>query len=659
MTGLVNSAKGTDEQAVEGSSSSRLQALLYGYAAVAFVLIVVHLTFTNRTTWGDEDGLYNAIYMFQRTGKVTYPLHLQPGWMTVHPPLHYFTVGVVAKMGLQVFHAAAVPHVLIAFVIIAATVTSAFSRVSKFAVLTGFTLATLVYTPLATIMPDAHVAFAWFCGLVLLESGRIANWDNRRLFLGSFFIAYASGLHYWAGPALLMLPMYFVHALVRPRQSKPWTKLLPLVGGTLLFYVPYAYFFIVPDFDHIVQTLRGTNFGQGAGGGMRASFSLQMSQMHDWVNRSWPVELPWIGKLAFAPVETLHVPPIAWAIPVLLLTPSLRGMALEGAILPLFVLLMVPRKGGLFYMAPELTLYAIALCLLFFSCVEWGTRLAKRLGKPMTPFVPYAVATCVAAVILVRSAPAATMGLTRDLRDWDVARAANQAMIGRNAQVVINNDYIWYTAGGTRIYWVVTPLTAGPWGPAQAGPDFLPRIDRKRNFDSIILLNDWFANAPMPFPEYYMDGILNVRGFYFPGRHNIDQILPVLHLTLKSGLRKEGYGYDRDRSVLNHYVEDAKGPWIFVTFKAYLDPPDWPQNATYIHAYFMQQPLGREPFLFTLVTSRENWLRDRPKYAALAAIRDEVPMSMSEITVADLIRNSRIDQKIEVMTNQADVKELQ
>ena len=60
-----------------------LQRLLYAYAAFVFVLIAVHWTFTNRTTWGDEDGLYNAIYMFQHTGKVTYPMHLQPDTMTV------------------------------------------------------------------------------------------------------------------------------------------------------------------------------------------------------------------------------------------------------------------------------------------------------------------------------------------------------------------------------------------------------------------------------------------------------------------------------------------------------------------------------------------------------------------------------------------------
>src|SRR5207245_849005 len=124
-------------------------------------------------------------------------------------------------------------------------------------------------------------------------------------------------------------------------------------------------------------------------------------------------------------------PPVVWAIPVLLVSRSLRGMAIEGAILPLFVLLLVPRKGGLFYMAPELTLYSVALSFLFFSGVEGIARLARRAAWLRTPFIPYAVATCVAGFLLLRSAPAATLGLTRELRDWDVARAANQAMIGR------------------------------------------------------------------------------------------------------------------------------------------------------------------------------------------------------------------------------------
>ena len=86
---------------------------------------------------------------------------------------------------------------------------------------------------------------------------------------------------------------------------------------------------------------------------------------------------------------------------------------------------------------------------------------------------------------------------------------------------------------------------------------------------------------------------------------------------------------------------------MFVTFKAFLKFPDeWPTDAVYLKRFDMEEPKGTEPGLYALVTSRENWLRDRPRYAALGTIRDEVPMSMQEVKVADLLR-ARPSGKIE------------
>ena len=633
------------------STEPSIRFLLYTYGFILFLLVVVHVMFTNRTTWGDEDGLYNAIYMYQHYGKVTYPMQLQFDYMTIHPPTHYFIVGLLTRMGLQVFHAAAVPLVVITVLIFAAVITSRFSLVAKFSVLTGFTLATLVYTPLVTIRPDMHATFAWFCGMVFLEASRSLAWEDKRLFLGSFFIAYASGLHYWAGVSALVLPAYFLYILIRPAGARYWVKFVVMVSAALLFYVPYAIFFLIPHFQPIVQMLRGTN---ATGGGVGASMRSQYAQLHDWTNTAWPLDFPALGKWVFFPVSNLYIPPIACAIPVLLFAKCLRGLALAGAIVPLFVFTMVSRKGGLFYIAPELTLYAVAVSLVFFFTLNWAFQ-ALRVRRTL---VPYTVVSLLAILVLARSAPAAKYGMTRRIVDWDVARAANERIIGKNATVAINQCYDWYTCGGTRLYWIVTHI----------GWDFMERVNRARRFDSVVLLSDWFANGreTIPFPEFYVDGNLNLRGFYFPGRYDegissrpqppVDQVLPILHLTAQRDVKREGFGYDREHRVMNHYVESPDGSWIFVTFKAFLNYPDeWPRNAVYLKRFDMQQPLGKEPGLFALVTTRAQWQADRAKYAALGTIRDEVVMRMEEIRVEQLLREES-DQSIEFLTNQPDVR---
>ncbi len=239
---------------------------------------------------------------------------------------------------------------------------------------------------------------------------------------------------------------------------------------------------------------------------------------------------------------------------------------------------------------------------------------------------PYALASILAALVLVRSGAAATVGTTWGAQQLGRSLSCeNQKIIGENAFVAINQCYAWYTSGAARLYWIITPTT---W-------DYMERIDRKRDFDSIILIGDWFANrrVTIPFPEFYADGKLNLRGFYFPERYDRRNIQfdasSMLHLTPRKDLPKQGFGYDRERNILNQYSEDAGGAWVFVTFKAFLKFPDeWPTDAVYLKRFDMEEPKGTEPGLFALVTSRENWLRDRPRYAALGTIRDEVPMSM-------------------------------
>ncbi len=121
-----------DQGAATAHSSTTLRVFLWGYALFLLALIVIQVTFTKRGTASDEDGLYNAIYMYQHYGKVTYPMQLQFDYMTVHPPTHYFVVGVLARAGLQIFHAAAAPLVLLALFAFVGVLTSSFSDLAKF-----------------------------------------------------------------------------------------------------------------------------------------------------------------------------------------------------------------------------------------------------------------------------------------------------------------------------------------------------------------------------------------------------------------------------------------------------------------------------------------------------------------------------------------------
>ena len=604
-----------------------VRTLLYLYALFLLSLIVVHVLFSNRITVGDENGLYNAIYMYQHYGKVTYPMQLQYSAMTIHPPTHYFMVGVLAKLGFQIFHAAGIPLAVLALLSFFAILTSCFPVLEKFAVLTGFTLAALVYVPLFPIRPEMHIAFAWFCGMAFLEAARSRGWERKRLAVGGFFIAWGSSLHYWALASALVLPAYFIYMLVRPNGSRPWRKVPFLAGGALCFYIPWAVYFVIPDFSAIMQSLKNVN---ATGGGILAAVRNQREQLLAWAPTAWPIGLPTIGKAVFWPVSGLHLPPLVCAAAVLSFRKSLRGLVLPGAILPLFVFVGVSRKAGLFYIAPEMILYSIAVSLVFFQALDRIWR-SIRLRSALACFL---VACISAGAVLAYSAPFARMGVTWELTNWDVARAANRLLLGENALAALNQCYAWYTGGADRIYWIVTPGINWPW---------LDSLNRQKNFDSLILINDSFANrkATIPFPEFYLDRHLELRGFYFSGRRDEpyrDSLLNTLQLTARRGVPREGFAYDRAHGILNRYFEDPAGPWVFVTMKASIaSPTDQPRNTVYLQVFDMETQ-GRQPALYAFVTTRENWTREKIRLSAFGAIRDEVSMRMETMPVVDLLR---------------------
>src|SRR5258705_5016211 len=121
--------------------------------------------------------------------------------------------------------------------------------------------------------------------------------------------------------------------MLEANRARAARRLAILAAGALSFYIPFAVFFAVPDFEPIRTMLNAAN---ATGGGLQASISSQFLQLSGWVRRNWPFEFPLLGRMAFFPFDHFRIPPLALAVPILALSRSLRGLAFPGAILPLF-----------------------------------------------------------------------------------------------------------------------------------------------------------------------------------------------------------------------------------------------------------------------------------------------------------------------------------
>ena len=200
--------------------------------------------FSDRGGGIDEIGLFNPSYVDLHYGKIAYPIYGDFDAMVVHPPLHYKIIAAFMRRGLTYYYAEATPALLMLLFGIVLVVCSPFPATAKMALLCGLAAPTAwLGSPgleLFGMRPENHLNAAWLAGLIALESGRLANWNLKWLFAGAFLVTYASGIHYYAAPALLGVLVYMIWAIVQNgwrRASKP---LLAMSAGGLLFGVPYC-----------------------------------------------------------------------------------------------------------------------------------------------------------------------------------------------------------------------------------------------------------------------------------------------------------------------------------------------------------------------------------------------------------------------------------
>ena len=93
-------------------------------------------------------------------------------------------------------------------------------------------------------------------GVLLLESGRLDNWNRTRLFAGAFILTWASGVHYYAGFSFLGVAVYMVWAVLSLGWKAAWRPILMLTAGGSLFGIPYLVFFLVHGCRFVQVCLR-------------------------------------------------------------------------------------------------------------------------------------------------------------------------------------------------------------------------------------------------------------------------------------------------------------------------------------------------------------------------------------------------------------------
>ena len=533
------------------------------FACFVALLVVLLGFFTDRNGDVDELAMYNPAYMLTHYGKLTFPSYPYQEYfddpVIVHPPVHVAFIGLLGRLGFTWYYAEATPAVLFYLLSIVVIVRSLFPSPVKLGLLFSIGFLMLLGENFGLTFgtrPEGALQGAWFLGLLLLESGRLDKWNPARLFLGAFVLAWASGMHYYAGVAFTGIAVYLIWAV----RSLGWTNakapIAAICAGGCLFGIPYAALYLLPSFKKILTAIQ---LVQGSGG-IRASIGAHLRIYREWSQFG---DFPALIRRPFA----LGIPFLVFSTAVLGFIPSTRGLALAALPLQLFVLVFASHKQPA-YLLHEIAMFsaAVAVGTLVLADYLWRRIPSVRMQRM---FVPFAAAFLF--LYLATNNPvlqSAVVSAQPRVHEGDLARAATRAILGPHARVA-GRYGAWYTSGAA-YWWDVESSILVPWhyDPAK----FFA------NFDAVADYAHMSGVTPdISISSSYAAGILKLRGFYF-GENN-EQLRLVL---LSPHQVAQVVGYATRNGRLYRFEENPAGDYQVIAATCprvpLLDSQNWKQR---------------------------------------------------------------------------------
>lgn len=504
-------------------------------ACTVSLLFVLAAYFTYRGGSVDEIGLYNPSYMFAHYGTMTYPIYGYYDAMFVHPPVHYLLIGLLMRLGMTLYYAQATPTLLMALLCVWLIARGPFSAPVKIGFLYGLWVSMAAFTrfglELFGMRPEGDLGAAWLAALVLLESGRLRNWNPRQLFAGTLLLAYACSLHYYAAPAALGIAVYAAWALwaLRGRAGKP---LLAIAAGGLLYAAPVLAWFVLP---HLHSILAFVKEATASGGGVREILQAHLDQYAFWAR--YKAANFWLQIPA-----SLGIPVVLLSTPILLALRSTRGIALAALPLELFLLLFAQHKLAPYFIH-EVALYGAAVLAGSLTLADLFLKKLKLPAARVAVWIAFGLAIAISFRNLHTWDNDLRLSIQPQVHESEIARAAGRQIIGPDATVATRIGP-WFSSGGR--YWH-NPNADLQLGANQTFSDSDLR-EYFAHFDAVVEemhMSDATDNkAHAGLLSWYLSGILRLRGFYF-AEHNPD--LGNLFFQVRSPKAVVGFGLRNDQ----------------------------------------------------------------------------------------------------------------
>ena len=611
---------------------------------IAYALAVYF--FVPRGSEIDELGLFNPVYMKLMYGRMTYPIYGHFQSMYVHPPVRYAEVAALMRAGFSLPYAEGFMPCFLMIGIAFAIAQGKFSLGSKLSLLFGC-FAALVWLSsidesLMTLRPDRQLALAWFLGLVLLQDGFLREWSLPRLFLGSFAITYASGLHYFAVMAFIGVGYYAIMAFRQLAGKRLQRVLMAIVAGGCAFGIPYIVLFALPDWRNI---LRFSGEVQAAGNWL-APVVRHFAQYEYWKMLVLPFQAGVLPVFSILYLGTyLKLPLFLVGSALLAFKRDLRGLAVASLPLTVFVFAYSQGKSASYFL-PELIIYFCGIGVVVWLAIDKVTaRLAPRFAQA-TAALLFVTGACWATQAgypfygqyLSSSGPL--------IAPMEIMRACAKRLVGGDA-FIGGRIGLWYISGAQSWYDISPDLL---WKNDMSDislPEYLSKFDYivEHNHMSYTTIN----SSKESLPSWYASGLLKLHAFVVNEQHQVMDFL-----IFKTSARSALTGYIVDEHKVLRFDENSEGAFVFVSRLCQFEswPPVNRLNLPHFNAIYLPRtipggppateapsPSAAEPqsAVVTSVMPEADFTAIQTTMDGKCRVLDTVRGSLKEIGVAELL----------------------
>ena len=520
------------------------------------VLIVLICFFVPRRPGMEEVGVFNAVYTYAHSGKMTFPIYGLDFFNSfgIHPPLHYAILARLLRTGLGLYSAEAVTIAAVSLLAIVLVLRGRFPLPVKLGFVTGIYGAIVLsvsYLPdhAVGVRPELHVSIAWFAGLVALESARLNGWHLLDLCFGSLLLAYAAAMQNYvllAPAGLAVYGIWMLRTLPRPIARK---KIFACCASAAVVILPFVLWYVIPNWTMMRANMNwGVTHSAPLGSKLAAYFDVYTVELVPSYRYDLFSSLFAIGPL-LATIAA-QIPVLVPTFGLLLSQRATRAMALAFLPVPLLALWTLP-KSHYFISEQLIFLAAVWSALLSFCCWMW----TRFLGHERSA-VPVAAIAC-GLILLFGSPPLRQIHPSKGqpLHEMDLERAAARQIVGPHA-LVGSRHLAWFISGSSNWYRLEPSLTE-PAALKHFDPNlFASQFDALADYS----LFSWQTQNGNTLATMYRSQAIHLKGFY------LSQRMRDLSLLFFRGTGSDHVvGFFLRNDQLMRFDQDDSGPVTFVT----------------------------------------------------------------------------------------------